>query len=156
MKGVCEECFKPLADKQVEQGQLDACFLSRVTARVFKGFKQTAADVNEIKNAKVMCLIRAAINGHDTCVAGLIKAGADVNKTDQYGANALMRAAYGYDKCVDVLIRAGAHGITSLMQTAMNGSEKCIDILVRAGADVNARSKNGFTACMKTTKVWKH
>ena len=75
----------------------------------------------------------------------LIKAGADVNITDNDSNTALIVAACGdYDASVKKLISAGANvniqnhdRRIALMRASSNGHDGCIKLLIGAGADVN-------------------
>lgn len=85
----------------------------------------------------------------------LIRAGADINATNEDGTTALMNAAInGRAKNVQALIDAGANleikqkgtGLTAL--TKLSGfadSEDIIRILCQAGADINTTDNNGGT-----------
>ncbi len=87
----------------------------------------------------------------------LIKAGADVNARNDYGATALQEAAERGDAgMIHTLLRAHANvesandeGQTALMTVARVGSVDAAKTLIKAGADVNAVEKwRGQTALM--------
>ena len=99
-------------------------------------------------------LIAVAENGHDNCVAQLLKAGVDVNLTDDMGNTALMWASMtDHWKCVSALLGTGVdvnkannHGDISLMCAARKGDEQGLSELISAGADVNKVNKLGNTS----------
>ncbi len=76
----------------------------------------------------------------------LIRAGADVNASNNYGANAMQLAAEVANvDMLDMLLKAGANpdsanpeGQTALMLVARTGDVDAAKLLVRRGADVNA------------------
>ena len=86
----------------------------------------------------VASLVRAAADGHDTCIEGLIVSGADVNTADEKEMTPLVRSVYyGFHKCIDVLIKAGAdvnltYGDkdTALMCAVKYRQEKCFTCTV--------------------------
>ena len=98
----------------------------------------------------------------------LLKAGADVNKSNNKGFTPLIVAArYGSDECIKPLVEAGADvnarnkkNLTSLMISAYMGHSKCVSELLRAGANVNMScdghgngslywaAKNGHSECL--------
>ena len=92
-------------------------------------------------------LMKAAENGHDTCLDVLIKSGANVNASDpifEHRNTALARAVNkGHDKCVELLLEAKANVETEygcdpvLMLAATKGYARCVDLLIKSGADVN-------------------
>ncbi|XP_031564023.1 uncharacterized protein LOC116299502, partial [Actinia tenebrosa] len=83
-----------------------------------------------------------------------INAGADVNKTDNYGKTALFSAASNdNESIVRELINAGAdvnktdnYGKTALFSAASNDHESIIQALIDAGADVHKFDDGGKTA----------
>lgn len=104
-------------------------------------------------------LTLAAHTDRPDIVDALIKAGADVNATDERGWGPLMKAVYnpdvdrGFPDVVDTLIRAGArietsitYGIRPLMLAAGYGESAVVETLLNAGADVLARNDGGLTA----------
>ena len=88
----------------------------------------------------------------------LIRAGADVNAANEYGATPLFLACTnGSERIVDALLKAGANpntrfqsGETPLMTAARTGRIEAINALLRHGADVNVRegTPKGQTALM--------
>ena len=88
-------------------------------------------------------------------VNALIKAGADVNKSNRNGFTPLHIAArYGIDSCIKLLVKAGADvnfcaadNYTPLIISAYKGHSKCVRELLKAGAYVNTAG-GGYTALM--------
>jgi len=91
----------------------------------------------------------AVHNGDLDLTKALIKAGADVNAVNDYGATPLGEAAVLADpEIVRALIKAGADvnhgnewGQTALMSVARTDRVKAAEYLIDAGADVNATEK---------------
>ncbi|KAK6346840.1 hypothetical protein TWF696_006947 [Orbilia brochopaga] len=85
----------------------------------------------------------------------LIGEGVDVNKVDQYGSTALIRAAtYGYDDVVQLLLENGAAKTinhlqpfdgTALVSAVSNNNITITRMLLDAGADPNIPNRYGFT-----------
>ena len=91
--------------------------------------------------------------------AALIKAGADVNATDEEGLTALMLATSNNPAVVQTLIEAGADVNaedealgTVLMHAALDNNPAVVQTLIDAGADVNAKDEDGRTALMLAVK----
>ena len=84
----------------------------------------------------------------------LIKQGADVNDTNEYGETGLTIAAKsGFAEIAEFLIRQGADvnarefdGATPLMAASLKGHPSIVRMLLEKGAEVNVRTKEGFTA----------
>lgn len=84
----------------------------------------------------------------------LVEAGADVNKSNPGGWNALMGAAdEGYLEVVKYLVSKGAvvdaktrQGRTALIRSAYHGQNEVISYLISKGADVNLADNGGVTA----------
>ena len=109
-------------------------------------------DVNAVDKHGVTPLISAARNGHVDCLTSILRAGADVNKTDYAGNSALFLASWDV-KCCDVLIGAGADinlcnndGRSPLMFAVACHEPERPQKLLDAGADLHATMKNGNTA----------
>ena len=112
-------------------------------------------------------LIEASRNGHHSCANLLIKAGADVNGSDESGDTPLSNAAAnGHVTCVEVLIEAGAvvdnfysYERNPLIAAAANGHDRCLKILIESGGDkdceetgntpLNNATRSGHTACLE-------
>ncbi len=91
-------------------------------------------------------LLRAADEGKLDDLATAIRAGANVNASDDQDISALRWAAGGgHVKAVELLLEAGADvnqksglGWTALMQAVMAGSVETVSALIERGADVKA------------------
>lgn len=92
-------------------------------------------------------------------VETLVKAGVDINWTDQSGESALHLAArFGHDKCAEVIIKGSetqkadleivesTYGWTPLHVASVDGSMSVVELLVEAGADVSRTDSSGWTA----------
>lgn len=96
----------------------------------------------------------AVIGGDINSVSRLIKSGADVNATDEYGYTPLRWAfTRGDTELVKMLINNGAdvnardkNGWTHLMFAVMGGHTEFAKLLIDKGANVNAKASNGWTA----------
>lgn len=100
-------------------------------------------------------LMAAALNADVEVLELLLNAGADVNATNQAGANALLRAATFEDK-TRLLVARGADvkarsqlGNTALLLAARKpGNSGAVKVLLAHGADANAANVLGATALM--------
>ena len=99
-------------------------------------------------------LTLACQNGSAAMVATLLKAGADPNVVQWTGETPLITCARTGDvQAVKLLLSAGAdvdvteerQGHTALMRAVAGKHSPVVQALIEAGADVNARSKDGFT-----------
>ena len=81
---------------------------------------------------KTTALMKAAMSNNTAKVARLIKAGANVNATNNDGLNALIWNS----------------GETALMRAAWHNAADAAKLLIEAGADVNATDNDGKTALM--------
>jgi len=99
-------------------------------------------------------LILAGSNGSATMIALLLKAGADPNSATPEGETALMAASrVGKVDALKVLVAGGAavnrqeswKGQTALMWAAGEGHATAVSALIEVGADIQARSKAGFS-----------
>jgi len=87
----------------------------------------------------------AAQNGHTECVAALLDAKADANKSDDSGYTPLHVAAQeGHTECVAALLAANVDanrstksGTTPLYYAAQNGHTECVEALLAAKADAD-------------------
>jgi ankyrin repeat protein len=103
-------------------------------------------------------LLQAAYDGDAARVAELIKAGADVNAANAFGATPMGEAAKRGDTAVlKQLLQAGADpesansdGETALMVVARTGNVDAANLLLKAGAKVDARERWGG----QTALIW--
>jgi ankyrin repeat protein len=103
-------------------------------------------------------LLEAAYRGDVARVSELIRAGADVNEANIFGATPMSQAALRGDTAViRLLLKAGAdpesanaEGETALMIVARTGNVEAAKLLLKAGADVHAREKWGG----QTALIW--
>ena len=95
----------------------------------------------------------AAYRGHLTIVEGLLAAGADMNKANDWGGTPLHRAAEkGHIEIAQALIDVGADtskadvwGWTPLNTAAYGGHIEIAQALIDAGADMNKANDDGNT-----------
>jgi ankyrin repeat protein len=115
---------------------------------------EAGADVNAKTRFNVTPLELAAKNGDRAAIERLLAAGADVNAKSREGQTPLMTAARtGKLDAVKALLEHGAtvdeiegfRGQSALMWAAGEGHVEVMAALVEARANVNARSKSGFT-----------
>jgi len=122
------------------------------------------ADVNAKDKDGMTALVFAAKFGCTEILKTLLSKGADVNAKDKDGVTALLYAAMlgrkysskreDYSEIAKILLDNGADvnattiedEWTALMYAAMNGNAKITEALLARGADVNMKSKDGFTA----------
>jgi ankyrin repeat protein len=113
----------------------------------------------EIKKSgvNVSAFLDAAFHGKAETVQQAIKAGVDVNATDEQQRTALMFAAFNdHTSVVKLLLEHGASvghrdatGRTALMFAATGANAESVELLIEAGAEVNsADTGEGFTALM--------
>ncbi|HTQ35419.1 MAG TPA: ankyrin repeat domain-containing protein [Steroidobacteraceae bacterium] len=108
--------------------------------------------------AESSSLLAAAYAGDAARVAALVRAGADVNQANEFGATPLSEAARRGDAAVlQLLLKAGADprsvnadGETALMAVARTGNVAAARLLLQAGAQVDAREKWGG----QTALIW--
>lgn len=94
-----------------------------------------------------MDLISASSKGNLAGVKKAFSEGADVNKSDAAGRNALIEAAWnGSNDIVKYLLEQGANpnvadksGFTPIMRAAEEGYHLVVNTLIQKGADVNCR-----------------
>ena len=100
--------------------------------------------------------------GNLNMVANLLKAGADVNRQDNWGNTALMFASeHGYTNLVGHLLASGADvnqpnrfGRTPLyFATYMIKNLEMVEVLIEAGADVNHQTQFGVTALISAISM---
>jgi ankyrin repeat protein len=103
-------------------------------------------------------LLEAAYRGAAARVAELLRAGADPDEANDFGATPLGEAARrGDTEVIRLLLKAGAdpesansEGETALMRVARTGNVEAAKLLVRHGARVDAREKWGE----QTALIW--
>jgi ankyrin repeat protein len=119
---------------------------------------EEGADVNNIDYAEFTPLIDVALEGHNDLVKLLIKAGANVNYSIEYGniydKLTPLHAAVdgGNSETVRILIEAGADvnavdsdNMTPLYIAARKGSIEKVNLLINADADVDIADIEGET-----------
>ena len=98
-------------------------------------------------------VVAAAGDGHLDELRALVRAGAQLEETNEVGSTALTQPANnGQHDCVEFLLGAGAdvhaaddEGYTALHYAAMKGQLECARLLVGAGADAAKGNKYGQT-----------
>jgi ankyrin repeat protein len=100
-------------------------------------------------------LMVAAWHGHLPIMELLVASGADVNKSNALGEQALMHAAWrGQTEAIKWLLAKGARINNGTMRwsalhyAAFSGQAKATAMLLDNGADINARSTNGSSPLM--------
>lgn len=112
-------------------------------------------------------LLIATERGYAACLRLLLEAGADHDKTNQYGSTAVLFAVYSDNtECLRLLIEAGADvdninherdaiirgrdgGVaTALIRAARSGRAGCMRLLLNAGADTDRKDEHGATAVL--------
>ena len=111
------------------------------------------ADVDSTDKNGWTPLLSAAYNGNSDCVEQLLKAGADVNKSNSKKTPLILAAEYGHCDCVEQLLKAGADvnkanskKQTPLILAAEYGHCDCVEQLLKAGAEKNASDEYNKTA----------
>ena len=137
-------------DVAVQQAQVDM-----VELLLAKGAKVHGQEMAQAASARIPKHSLAMITA-------LLKAGADVNSRDEYGATALSRASYrGNQDLVQLLLaqpgikldRTNVDGETALMMAAENGHAEIVEMLLKAGADVSITDEGGATAISRAQKT---
>lgn len=104
--------------------------------------------------------MRASQEGHLDISDILLASGADVNRKNHEGMNALMLASQrGHGTMVSLLIKSAAamdeqtaQGSTALMLACKRGHAKCVEVLVAMGAEIYIRDIRSRTAWDTATK----
>lgn len=126
---------------------MDAAF-SAVNPKVIQLLIDSGAKVNIKSNVLRTPLIYAAINGDVRTIEVLVKNGADIEATDEIGANAFIWALKSGKKSVAKYFvnKLGANvnqrdtiGATPLIWTTLAGKINMVDYLLEMGADPNIR-----------------
>ena len=82
---------------------------ARLIHLFFKDLKKITMSESEEEEKKKLQLLQSVENNDVKAVDALIRAGADLNKQNQYGSTALIQASwYGYTKIALALVQAGA------------------------------------------------
>ncbi len=111
-------------------------------------------DVNICNAHGFTPLMLAARQGNEQCAADLIRCGADIDRRNADGNNALWFACYGRSPAVmRLLITHGVNtdnqndnGATVLMYAASSGNLDAVQLLVQSGADQSLRNPDDFSA----------
>ena len=128
---------------------------------------KAGGDVNKTGKYKVTTLMWASRYGYPESVNLLLKAGADLYMTDEFGKNAISHAMNrsntlpwetGQQRdCIDILLKIIGANVNSsppgtdtpLMSVAAFGDNAWLKSLIQAGADLNTTDTFGRTALMK-------
>ena len=110
-----------------------------------------------MNRAERLCFAVAG-NGHTECGEHLLKAGADMNITDESGESVLVASTReGHINFVRELIAAGVNVNTGTYLPLIKSVEKhnflLVEELMKAGADVNAKDEDGNTALMAAVDI---
>ncbi len=124
----------------------------------FRLFSSVFLACAAVAQAAGVSLLEATYTGDVKQVAALIKAGADVNEANLFGATPMSEAARrGDTEVLKLLLKAGAspesanaEGETALMAVARTGNVEAAKLLLKAGAKVDAREKWGG----QTALIW--
>ncbi len=118
--------------------------LEKITELIYKG-----ANVNYKESKKGdFPLLLSTRNGKKNYTYLLLRAGADVNLTNNYNTTATMAAArHGYTDLLEVFILLGADvniqcidGDTALFSAKLHSKQECFDLLVKNGAYLTHRN----------------
>ena len=88
--------------------------------------------------------MRAATNGHDSCLGSIPESGAEVNPVDAKPLPAV-RWLLNMNGCN-----------TALMRAAESGHVKCTEILLNAGAHVNMKNTDDKTPLFRGSREWSY
>jgi len=134
------------------------CFVVKCRVNVIAALIKADANVNAKANNGWTALQTAAKYGNMNAVAALIKAGADVNARDNGGFTVLAIAtskrynyatSKRYSEIATVLIDSGATTDSKgrdLLQAAKKGELKHVQEALKANANIETKSKDGYTA----------
>ena len=126
------------------------------------GKQHENVDVDTLDNEGYTPLIRAAENGHHSCLNELITSGADVNATGSYGYTPLLMASVKDEtECVAALIDAGADvnsrndsGRTALYGAVVHRNIENIKLLLKFGININQYDIEGYNTLEGHVKRW--
>lgn len=132
--------------------------MDAVTTNSIESAKVLLADKNIDLEARNLsgdtALIMAVFEGNMEMVRLLVKAGADINVTDNFRSTALIISiGKKHDDISKFLIDSGADvnfqgdkNITAFILSALTGNASIAEKLLKAGADCNAKDETGRTA----------
>lgn len=113
--------------------------------------------LNTTSSEGTAALMQAARQGHLECVAALLTAGSDPNRSTEGGMTACMLSASGgHVGCLEALLEAGADpnaadcvrgqpGRTAVHRAAASCDVRCLRALLTAGGNAACRSLGGST-----------
>ncbi|KAL4238675.1 Ankyrin repeat [Mactra antiquata] len=118
---------------------------SRISEKVLRKFIDCKVELDVLDDAGRQPLLWAACSGNADSCRMLLKAGADINSTDQDDLTALHCAASrGHYDCIEVLRKGGAdvnkidkNKCTPLFYAITLGNKDCTQALIKAKANVN-------------------
>lgn len=113
-------------------------------------------DISSLVQGKRTALMKALLANETPAVAGLLKAGADVNAEDPDKTSALRIAVVmGNSEAVNLLLAAGAkpdvpdeEGITAFMDACAMARMNIAAALLRTGSNVNHKADDGSSALL--------
>ena len=169
----CCHCVKVLLDagadvnKRDQKEMLTSLMLAaRVSCKpCVELLLKKEADVNALDAEGNGALLFAINSAKDICVAPIIAAGADVNKSNKEGGSPITEAARFAtgNMCLSLLLNAGADVNTTdrsnLSYPVINivariGDEKELGLLIKAGADVNSLDVDDNTPLVAAAAPW--
>ncbi|KAK0064429.1 ankyrin repeat domain-containing protein 50 [Biomphalaria pfeifferi] len=147
----------------LSDGAQDETLINTVNTGIYSDIKNILEKHRESisQDALNTCLIKASESGQKLVLILLIKSGANVNCSDQYGNTPLMACAQrGYYDMSRILItnKADVNKVNNVGDTALLlsitkfGSADMARLLV-LGSNVNAKNNEGYTPLMKAVDV---
>jgi ankyrin repeat protein len=99
-------------------------------------------------------LLRAAADGNNETIVGLLDKGVDINTATPQGTALGLASLFGHRETVDLLIEKGAEinkpdadaGVTPLSCAIMGGEPELAGHLIEKGVEIRSKTKAGFTA----------